>query len=171
MDTITRILKKSDPMKDFMDGYNITDCIPMDYMRLREDALKPTRGSEDAAGYDLYVPQYENGIGIPAHETRLIDTGIAIELSKGTFGAIFARSGLATKQGLRPANCVGVVDADYRGEVKVALHNDTNEHRVISGGERIAQLVVIPYVNVELFEVDKLSDTKRGDGGFGSTGV
>lgn len=171
MDTITRVLKKSDPMKDFMDGYNITDSIPMDYMRLREDALTPTRGSEEAAGYDLYVPQNENGIGIPAHETRLIDTGIAIELPKGTFGAIFARSGLATKQGLRPANCVGVVDADYRGEVKVALHNDTNEHRVISGGERIAQLVVIPYVNVELFEVDKLSDTKRGDGGFGSTGA
>ena len=171
MDTITRVLKKSDPMKDFMDGYNITDCIPMDYMKLREDALKPTRGSEEAAGYDLYVPQNENGIGIPAHETKLIDTGIAIELPKGTFGAIFARSGLATKQGLRPANCVGVVDADYRGEVKVALHNDTNEHRVISGGERIAQLVVIPYVNVELFEVDKLSDTERGDGGFGSTGA
>lgn len=171
MDTITRVLKKSDPMKDFMDGYNITDCIPMDYMRLREDALKPTRGSEEAAGYDLYVPQHENGIGIPAHETKLIDTGIAIELPEGTFGAIFARSGLATKQGLRPANCVGVVDSDYRGEIKVALHNDSNEHRVVSGGERIAQLVVIPYLNVELYEADELSDTERGEGGFGSTGA
>ena len=171
MDTITRVLKKSDPMKDFMDGYNITDCIPMDYMRLREDALKPTRGSEEAAGYDLYGPQNENGIGIPAHETKLIDTGIAIELPKGTFGAIFARSGLATKQGLRPANCVGVIDSDYRGEIKVALHNDSNEHRVVSGGERIAQLVVIPYLNVELFEADELSDTERGEGGFGSTGA
>ena len=84
MDTITRVLKKSDPMKDFMDGYNITDCIPMDYMRLREDALKPTRGSEDAAGYDLYVPQYENGIGIPAHETRLIDSiGTQMHIDNG----------------------------------------------------------------------------------------
>ena len=170
MDTITRVLKKSDPMKDFMDGYNITNELPTYYKKLREDAIEPTKGSAAAAGYDLYVPQNENGIGIPAHETKLIDTGIAIELPEGTFGAIFARSGLATKQGLRPANCVGVVDSDYRGEVKVALHNDTNEHRVIAGGERIAQLVVIPYLCVNLVETDELSSTERGEGGFGSTG-
>lgn len=171
MDTITRVLKKSDPMKDFMDGYNITPELPVFYKILREDAITPTRGSTAAAGYDLYVPRDENGIGLPAHETKLIDIGIAIELPEGTFGAIFARSGLATKQGLRPANCVGVIDSDYRGEIKVALHNDSNEHRVVSGGERIAQLVVIPYLNVELFEADELSDTERGEGGFGSTGA
>ena len=140
------------------------------YTRLREYAIEPTKGSTEAAGYDLYIPSNEDVIPIPAHETRLIGTGIAIELPKGTFGAIFARSGLATKQGLRPANCVGVVDSDYRGEIKVALHNDTNEHRIITGGERIAQLIVMPYVCVDLVETDELSSTERGEGGFGSTG-
>ena len=171
MDTITRVLKKSDPMKDFMDGYNITDCIPMDYMRLREDALKPTRGSEEAAGYDLYVPQNENGIGIPAHETKLIDTGIAIELPKGTFGAIFARSGLATKQGLNLANCVGVIDSDYRADVIVALHNNSDETQTVMKGTRIAQLIVIPYLPLDFTIVDELEETYRGEGGFGSTGL
>ena len=94
-----------------------------------------------------------------------------MEIPEGYFGAIFARSGLATKQGLRPANCVGVVDADYRGEVIVALHNDTAEAREIAAGERIAQIVIMPYLSVEFTEVDNLSSTARGEGGFGSTGT
>ncbi|MBR7147049.1 MAG: dUTP diphosphatase, partial [Oscillospiraceae bacterium] len=96
--------------------------------------------------------------------------GLAIELPEGTFGAIFARSGLATREGLRPANCVGVIDSDYRGEVMVALHNDSPVPRTVKSGERIAQLVVMPYLPVMFEEADELSDTARGEGGFGSTG-
>ena len=93
-----------------------------------------------------------------------------MEIPEGYFGAIFARSGLASKQGLRPANCVGVVDSDYRGEFMIALHNDTDEERVIAGKERIAQMVVMPYLSVEFAEVEELNETERGEGGFGSTG-
>ena len=100
----------------------------------------------------------------------MIGTGLAVEIPEGYFGAIFARSGLASKEGLRPANCVGVVDSDYRGEVKVALHNDTNELRTVQHGERIAQLVIMPYLPVEFNLVNELTDTDRGEGGFGSTG-
>ena len=99
-----------------------------------------------------------------------IGTGIACALPENTFGAIFARSGLATKQGLRPANCVGVVDEDYRGEIIVALHNDTDEIQMIQPYERIAQLVVMPFIPVEFNVVDELDTTERGNGGFGSTG-
>ena len=105
------------------------------------------------------------------HETAKIGTGVAIQPPKDTFGAVFARSGLAAKQGLRPANCVGVCDYDYTGEYIVALHNDSNEERVIEAGERIGQVVFIPYINVSFIEVNELEETKRGDGGFGSTGV
>lgn len=108
--------------------------------------------------------------GVSPHETIKIPTGLAMELPEGTFGAIFARSGLATKEGLRPSNCTGVCDSDYRGEYIVALHNDSNMSRLINPGERIAQLIVLPYVPIEFKEVDKLSDTDRGFGGFGSTG-
>lgn len=108
----------------------------------------------------------------------MIKTGIAIEIPEGYFGAIFARSGLATKQGLRPANCVGVIDSDYRGEIIVALHNDTSSEfgfidlkKVIHKGDRIAQLVILPYLSIDFIEVNELSDTVRGDGGFGSTGM
>jgi len=100
-----------------------------------------------------------------------IGTGIAMEIPEGYFGAIFARSGLATKRGLRPANCVGVVDSDYRGEIIVALHNDTEFPQEVSEGERIAQIVIIPYLPVDFTEVDNLSSTVRGEGGFGSTGT
>jgi dUTP pyrophosphatase len=132
-------------------------------------AKVPTRGSEYSAGYDLYAA-IDSPVYIGAHETEKIGTGIAVELESGTFGAIFARSGLATKQGLRPANCVGVCDADYRGEYIVALHNDTEEPQIIYPGDRIAQLVVLPYLSIEWEIVEELSDTIRGDGGFGSTG-
>lgn len=139
--------------------------------KLYEDAQVPTKGSEYAAGYDLYAHLGEHELlVIKPHETAKVGTGIAVKPPKGTFGAVFARSGLATKQGLRPANCVGVVDEDYTGEVIVALHNDSNEARVIKPQDRIAQLVFIPYRNDEIVEVRSLEPTDRGDGGFGSTG-
>lgn len=137
--------------------------------KLNELAIIPTRGSEEAAGMDLHAAITEP-VYIPPHETVKIPTGLAMELPSGTFGAIFARSGLATKEGLRPSNCVGCCDSDYRGEYIVALHNDSNMSRIINPGERIAQLVVLPYIPIEFKEVDKLSDTERGLGGFGSTG-
>lgn len=138
---------------------------------LNENAKIPTRGSEYAAGYDLYAAINNSPIAILPHTTAKIGTGIAIELEKGTFGAIFARSGLATKEGLRPANCVGVIDADYRGECIVALHNDSESIKFIYPGDRIAQLVILPFIPVEFNMVDKLSETVRGNGGFGSTGI
>lgn len=137
--------------------------------RLNEDAKIPTRGSSESAGYDLYAC-INSPVTIAAHSPVKIGTGLAIEIPDGYFGAVFARSGLATKQGLRPANCVGVCDSDYRGEYIVALHNDTDEAKLITPGERIAQLIVMPYLAVEFNEVNELSDTDRGEGGFGSTG-
>lgn len=131
----------------------------------------PTRGSEEAAGWDLYAAT-DKDITIAPHETVKIGTGIAVEIPSGLFGAIFARSGIATKQGLRPANAVGVIDSDYRGELIVALHNDSTEHQMVTAGSRIAQLVLIPYFKINNFQiVDELSNTERGDGGFGSTGA
>lgn len=137
---------------------------------LNENAKVPTRGSEYAAGYDLYAATAED-IEIAPHSTVKVGTGISVELPNGTFGALFARSGLATKKGLRPANCVGVCDSDYRGEYIVAMHNDTDEMMTIAAGERIAQLIVIPFVAVEFNTVEELTETQRGDGGFGSTGT
>lgn len=137
---------------------------------LNENAKVPTRGSEYAAGYDLYAAT-EESIDIAPHSTVKVGTGISVELPNGTFGAIFARSGLATKKGLRPANCVGVCDSDYRGEYIVAIHNDTDEMMTIAAGERIAQLIVMPFVAVEFNTVEELTETQRGDGGFGSTGT
>ena len=137
--------------------------------KLKENAIIPTRGSDRAAGYDLYAC-LENEITIGAGETVKIGTGLSIAVPEGYFGAIFARSGLAAKAGLRPANCVGVADSDYRGEYIVALHNDSAISRVVTPGERIAQLVVMPYLSVEFEEVDSLDETERGAGGFGSTG-
>ena len=137
--------------------------------KLNPNAIIPTRGSEYAAGYDLYACS-EIAIDIAPHSTVKVGTGLAIEIPHGYFGAIFARSGLATKRGLRPANCVGACDEDYRGEYIVALHNDTDEFMSIEPHERIAQLIVMPYLSVEFNEVNELSDTERGSGGFGSTG-
>ncbi|MBP3554468.1 MAG: dUTP diphosphatase [Clostridia bacterium] len=137
--------------------------------KLKENAIIPTRGSDRAAGYDLYAC-LENEVTIGAGETVKIGTGLSIAVPEGYFGAIFARSGLAAKEGLRPANCVGVADSDYRGEYIVALHNDSAISRVVTPGERIAQLVVMPYLSVEFEEVDSLDETERGAGGFGSTG-
>ena len=137
--------------------------------RLTDTARLPERGSRGAAGYDLYA-DIPSEICIPAHETTMISTGLAMEIPEGYFGGIFARSGLAAKEGLRPANCCGVVDSDYRGPVMVALHNDSETARVIKPGERIAQLVVLPYLSVSFTDAKELSDSERGEGGFGSTG-
>ena len=165
------INEKIDNFVDEIFNYVESKGVPTHYIKTREDAIEPTRGSAEAAGYDLYVPNTEDEITIPAHSTIKIDTGIAIALPDNTFGAIFARSGLATKQGLRPANCTGVIDSDYRGSIGIALHNDTNEDKIVKGGDRIAQLVVIPYMSINLILTDNLDETDRGQGGFGSTGV
>ena len=140
------------------------------YKKLNEFAKEPTRGSTAAAGYDLYAA-IDSSITIPAHSTVKIGTGLAFALPDNTFAAIFARSGLATKQSLRPANCVGVCDSDYRGEYIVALHNDSDEVRTIEPGDRIAQMVLMPYIPMIFKKVDNLDETDRGVNGFGSTGV
>ena len=137
--------------------------------KLNDKATLPTRGSEYAAGYDLYAA-IENNITVPAHSTEKIGTGLSFELPDETFAAIFARSGLATKQGLRPANCVGACDSDYRGEYIVAIHNDTDEDKIIEPGERIAQMILMPYIPMTFVETDELSESERGQDGFGSTG-
>lgn len=136
---------------------------------LNDKATVPTYGSIDAAGADLYAC-IENNETIMPHETKLIKTGLAIAIPKGLVGLIFARSGLASKRGLAPANKVGVIDADYRGEVMVALHNHTNVEQTIESGERIAQIAFIPYIKGNFNVVDELEETVRGTGGFGSTG-
>lgn len=138
--------------------------------KLNEKAVMPTYGSEYAAGADLYAC-IESEVTVAPHATVMIPTGIAIELPVGYGGFIYARSGLASKRNLAPANKVGVVDCDYRGEVKVALHNHGETAQTVAVGERIAQLVVAPYVTAQFVEADELSDTVRGAGGFGSTGT
>lgn len=137
--------------------------------KLNANAKIPVYGSEYAAGADLYAC-LEETVEVAAGATVVIPTGIALELPVGYAGLIYARSGLATKQGLAPANKVGVVDCDYRGEVKVALHNHSAEARTVSDGDRIAQLVIAPYITADFEEVENLSETERGEGGFGSTG-
>ena len=112
----------------------------------------------------------DEDIQIPPHSTVKIGTGLAMDLPYGYFGAILARSGIATKRGLRPANCVGVCDFDYKGEYIVAVHNDSNETMTVLAGERIAQLILLPYQDIDFIEVDELAKTDRGDGGFGHTG-
>lgn len=140
----------------------------INYIKITDTAKEPTRGSEYAAGYDLYA-DLDEPIEIQPNQTVKIGTGLCFELPEHTFSAIFARSGLATKQGLRPANCVGVCDADYRGEYIVALHNDSDIPQIVHPEERIAQMVLVPFIPMEFNEADVLSETVRGQGGFGST--
>ena len=137
--------------------------------KLREGAILPTFGSAEAAGADLYAC-LEHDVTIAPGETAFIPTGLAMELPRGYAGLIYARSGLACKRSLAPANKVGVVDSDYRGEFIVALHNHGDQPQTIAHGERIAQLVVTPVLIPEYVEVESLSETCRGTGGFGSTG-
>jgi dUTP pyrophosphatase len=138
--------------------------------KLTETATIPTRGSEYAAGYDLYA-DIEKDVFINPSLNATIGSGIAAEIPNGYFGAIFARSGIAKEKELRPANCVGVIDSDYRGEIKIVLHNDSPYLQKVSPQERIAQLVILPYMNVDFNIVDELEETVRGEGGFGSTGT
>ena len=137
--------------------------------RLSETAKLPERGSAYAAGYDLFADLKE-AIEIKPQQTVMIHTGVSMEIPEGYWGGIFARSGLSAKEGLRPANCVGVVDSDYRGPVCVALHNDSEVVRMVVPQQKIAQMVIVPFLTVEFEEVEELSDTVRGVGGFGSTG-
>lgn len=137
--------------------------------KLNATAIIPKRGSDQAAGYDLYANVSEP-VEIAAHTTVKIGTGLSLSIPDGYFGGIFARSGLATKQGLRPSNCVGCVDSDYRGEIIVAIHNDSVSAQVIQPNDRIAQLVILPYLAVDFIETEELEQTERGDNGFGSTG-
>lgn len=140
------------------------------FKKLNPEAKVPTYGSSWAAGADLYA-LCEGELLIPAGETVLVHTGIALEIPEGYAGLIYARSGLASKRGLAPSNKVGVVDADYRGEIMVSLHNHSAVDQVVSVGERIAQLVITPFLHVDFEEAESLSDTVRGTGGFGSTGT
>ncbi len=137
--------------------------------KLNSNATIPSYGSKFAAGADLY--SCEDELSFAPGETKLVHTGIAMEIPEGFVGLVYARSGIATKRGLAPANKVGVIDSDYRGEVMVALHNHSNEIQTIASAERIAQIVIAPYLAVDFTEVEDLSDTLRGEGGFGSTGT
>jgi dUTP pyrophosphatase len=141
----------------------------MNIKKLNNNARLPSYGSEFAAGADLYACLDED-VTIEPSQTLLIHTGLAMEIPMGLVGLIYARSGLASKKGLAPANKVGVIDSDYRGEIMVALHNHSTEPRTVSDGERIAQIVFAPYYAAEFNLVDELGDTTRGTGGFGSTG-
>jgi len=137
--------------------------------KLKDNAILPTYGSAEAAGADLYAC-LENAIVIAPGESEFVPTGLAMEIPKGYAGLIYARSGLACKRGLAPANKVGVVDSDYRGEFMVVLHNHGSEPQEITHGERIAQLVITPVFTPGFEEVAELNDTARAAGGFGSTG-
>ena len=142
--------------------------ISIEFKKLNENAVTPTFGTEFSAGADLYSAEDE--IVINPGETKFIGTGIATAIPVGTVGLIYARSGLACKKGLAPANKVGVIDSDDRGEIKVALHNHGSVAQTVLKGERVAQMVITPYFAVDYVEVDSLSETERGEGGFGSTG-
>ncbi len=137
--------------------------------KLNEKAVLPTYGTEYSAGADLY--NLDEAITIEPHATHLVHTGIATEIPEGYCGLIFARSGLSTKRSLAPANKVGVIDADYRGEIMVALHNHSDKPQTVEAGERIAQLAIVPFLKAEFEISDELSSTVRGIGGFGSTGT
>ena len=143
---------------------------PVAVKKLRAGAKLPTYGSAFAAGADLYAC-LDAPVTIQPHETVLVPTGLSFEIPVGWAGMIHARSGLATKRHLAPANKVGVIDSDYRGEVMVSLHNHSNQPQTVEPEERIAQMVIMPYLAAEFFEADELSDTVRGTGGFGSTGM
>lgn len=140
------------------------------FKKLNEKAQMPSYGTEYAAGADLYACM-EEPLTIAAGTTEFVHTGIAMEIPAGLVGLVYARSGLACKKGLAPANKVGVIDSDYRGEIMVALHNHSKEAITIDTGERVAQMVIAPYIYAQYEEVKELEETVRGEGGFGSTGL
>ena len=146
--------------------------LEMKFKRLSDTMIVPTKAHDTDACFDIYadITNDYGYINIYPHETVIIPTGFATNIPHGYWGAIFARSGLASKQGLRPANCVAVIDESYTGEWKVPLHNDGEDIRVIHHGDRIAQFTLLPYYDIQLEEVDELDETDRGSGGFGSSG-
>ena len=152
-------MKGTDAMKEFK----------VRFKRLSDLSKIPVYSSPSAAGADLYAAT-DRPIEINAGETVMVKTGLAVEIPDGYVGLIFARSGLASKRGVAPANKVGVIDSDYRGEIIVALHNHSNESQTVDAGERIAQMAFLPYMAATFEEAEQLSDTERGIGGFGSTG-
>lgn len=137
--------------------------------KLTETAILPKKGTNYSAGFDLCADNYKTVTIMPG-ETVMLQTELAFEIPKGYFGAIFARSGISTKRGLRPATCVSVIDSDYRGSVGVPIHNDSENVQFVDPHERIAQMVIIPCPEIEIEEATELTDTERSDGGFGSTG-
>lgn len=141
------------------------------FIKVNKEAMVPQCSTKFSAGRDIAacIPTLERVIIHPG-ETVKIPSGLAVKIPDGYFGGVFARSGLSTKQGLRPATAVSVIDSDYVGEIFIPIHNDSNEIRVIEHGQRICQLVILPYLNAEFEEVDKLENTERGDNGFGSSG-
>lgn len=139
--------------------------------RMSPNATIPTQGHAGDAGYDLYACDIPNGkVEIAPHDTYMVNTGIALAIPDGFAGLLFPRSGLASKRGIRPANCVGLSDSPYRGPIIIACHNDSSDWQTIENGERIAQLVIVKVNELEFKEVDDLGETDRGFGGFGSTG-
>lgn len=142
----------------------------LNFVKLKSNAIVPTYGTPFAAGADLYALP-DGDIEIEAGQTVLIHTGIALQIPEGYAGFIFARSGIATKRGLAPANKVGVIDSDYRGEIMVSLHNHSAVTQSVASGERIAQLVIMPYIKAKFLECETLESTERAEGGFGSTGT
>ena len=142
----------------------------LNFVKLDKNAIVPTYGTNMSAGADLYA--LPNGdITVKAGDTVLIHTGIALQIPEGLGGFIFARSGIATKRGLAPANKVGVIDSDYRGEIMVSIHNHSNIDQTVLSGERVAQLVIMPYIKADFNECESLDETERASGGFGSTGT
>lgn len=165
-------------LREIFNARPMPQTLNLKIKRITETATLPTQNSTQAAGLDLYadIPVGNNSLPpqsllIEPHQTIYVGTGLSMSIPEGFFGAIYARSGLASKQHLRPANCVGIVDSDYRGQVIVALHNDGNKPQVITHGQRIAQLILQPCFNTTITEVDTLDSTERGEGGFGSTGL
>lgn len=140
------------------------------FKKLHKDAIMPKYSSEEAAGADLHLCNDGKNLEIPPHQTILVHTQIALEMTKGIVGLVFARSGLATKRGVAPANKVGVIDSDYRGEIMIPLHNHTSNPVIVEDGDRIAQIIFMPHLVADFVEVNELSDSERGKGGFGSTG-
>jgi len=138
--------------------------------KLSSEATLPTKAHSTDAAFDLYANCPDYTMMVPAHGKALIGTGIAVAIPEGYFGGVYARSGLASKNGIRPSNCVGVIDSPYRGEIMVSLHNDTDKDYVVIHGTRIAQLIIQPCPPVALVEVNELDSTDRGKGGFGSSG-
>lgn len=137
--------------------------------KVSETAILPTKATEGSAGFDLYADIDKEAL-IHPHDTLLLSTGLAFEIPKGYFGAIYPRSGISSKRGVRLANCVGVIDSDYRGVVGLPMHNDCDSSRYVKPHERVAQIIFQKYDEVELIETNELSETDRGTGGFGSTG-